>query len=138
MKTILIPVDFSDHSTPTYKFAIKIAGQTTPTQLVFLHSYNDQIMLPDSGMNMGFDNDSYLNMELIEEFKQLANNGMKKLKTEVENYLADNELTNFGIKTIVEAGDTGWEISTICKSIIPNYIVMGTQGTGKMYQQYYH
>ncbi len=131
MKTILIPVDFSDHSTPTYKFTIKIAGQTTPTQLVFLHSYSDQVMLPDSGMNMGFDNDSYLNMELIEEFKQLANSGMQKLKTEVEKYLAENKLTNFEIKTIVEAGDTSWEISSICKSIIPNYIVMGTQGTGK-------
>jgi len=131
MKTILIPVDFSDHSSPTYKFAIKIGGSKINTQLVFLHSYNDQIMIPDSGMNTGFDNDSYMNMQLIEEFKQLADSNMENLKTEVENYLADNKLENYTIKTIVEGGDPGWEISSVCTDITPNLIVMGTQGAGK-------
>jgi len=131
MKTILIPVDFSDHASPTYKLAIKIAGSETNTQLYFLHSYNDQIMIPDSGMNTGFDNDTYVNMQLIEEFKQLAENNMANLKTKVENYLADNKLNNFTIKTMVEGGDPGWEITSVCDDIKPNFIVMGTQGTGK-------
>ena len=131
MKTILIPVDFSDHASPTYKFAIKIAGAEISTQLVFLHSYNDQIMIPDSGMNTGFDNDSYMNMQLIEEFKQLADNNMKDLKNEVEKYLANNNLSNYTIKTIVEGGDPGWEIRSVCDDIKPNLIVMGTQGSGK-------
>ncbi len=131
MKTILIPVDFSDHASPTYKFAIKIGGNKTNTQLVFLHSYNDQIMIPDSGMNTGFDNDSYMNMQLIEEFKQLAENNMNNLKTEVESYLTDNKLENYTIKTMVEGGDPGWEITSVCNDITPNLIVMGTQGAGK-------
>ncbi len=131
MKTILIPVDFSDHASPTYKFAIKIAGSKNSTQLVLLHSYNDQIMIPDSGMNTGFDNDTYMNMQLIEEFKQLAENNMNNLKTEVEKYLADNKLDNYTIKTMVEGGDPSWEITSICDDIKPNLIVMGTQGAGK-------
>jgi nucleotide-binding universal stress UspA family protein len=131
MKTILIPVDFSDHASPTYQFAIKIAGSKIKTQLIFLHSYNDQIMIPDSGMNTGFDNDTYMNMQLIEEFKQLAENNMNNFKTEVENYLKDNNFDNYTIKTMVEGGDPSWEITSICDEIKPSLIVMGTQGAGK-------
>lgn len=131
MKTILIPVDFSDHSVPTYKLAIKIAGSKDKTQLVFLHSYNDQIMIPDSGMNAGFETDSYMNMQLIEEFKQLADNNMNNLKAEVIKFLDSNNLSNFSIKTIVEGGDASWEITSVCDDIKPNLIIMGTQGTGK-------
>ncbi len=131
MKTILIPVDFSDHASPTYKFAIKIGGTKSSVKLVFLHSYNDQIMIPDSGMNTGLDNDTYMNMQLIEEFKQLAENNMDSLITEVKEYLADNKLNNYTITTMVEGGDPGWEITNICDDIKPDLIIMGTQGSGK-------
>ncbi|MFK5854644.1 MAG: universal stress protein [Bacteroidota bacterium] len=131
MKTILIPVDFSDHASPTYKFAIKIAGTKTSTELVFLHSYNDQIMIPDSAMSSEFNSDSYMNMQLIEEFKKLAENNMKKLSNEVKEYLKTKSLNNFSIKTIVEGGDPDWEIRSVCDEIKPSLIVMGTQGNGK-------
>ena len=131
MKTILIPVDFSDHVSPTYKFAIKIGGTKPSVKLIFLHSYNDQIMIPDSGMNTGLDNDTYMNMQLIEEFKQLAENNMDSLKTEVNEYLTDKKLDNYTITTMVEGSDPGWEITSICDEIKPDLIIMGTQGSGK-------
>ena len=131
MKTILIPVDFSEHTTSTYKFAIRMAGATTVTQLTFLHSYNDQLLIPDSGLNTGFDNDAYTNIQLIEEFKQLAENNMVQLKSEVSTFLTENKLENISVVTIVTGGDPGWEISSVCNDINPDFIVMGTQGAGK-------
>lgn len=131
MKTILIPVDFSDHAMPTYRFAIRIAGTAANARLFFLHSYNDQLMIPDSGLNTGFDNDAYMNMQLIDEFKQLSENNMEKLKAEVEGYLSDNKIDNISVSTLVAGGDPGWEITSVCNDIKPEFIVMGTQGAGK-------
>ena len=130
MKTILLPVDFSDHSIYTYKYAIKIAGTTTTTKLYFQHSFNDQLAIPDASINTGFDNETFLNMQLVEEFRKQAINNMKKLKNEVEKYLKQNELTNFIIETDVMGGDPGWEITNLCKQLIPEVIVMGTRGNG--------
>ena len=131
MKTILIPVDFSEHTTSTFKFAIRMAGATTVTQLTLLHSYNDQLLIPDSGLNTGFDNDAYTNIQLIEEFKQLAENNMVQLKAEVNGFLTENKLDNIKVSTIVTGGDPGWEITSVCNDINPDFIVMGTQGAGK-------
>lgn len=131
MKTILIPVDFSDHAVPTYKFAIRLAGTVSKTRLFFLHSFNDQLLIPDSTLNSGFENDTYMNMQLIEEFKKQAENNMKQLKTEVEIFLSENSLSNFKIETLVEGGDPGWEIKSTSKDIKAELIIMGTQGAGK-------
>ncbi len=35
------------------------------------------------------------------------------------------------METLVEGGDPGWEIASVCKDIEATLIVMGTQGTGK-------
>ncbi len=131
MNTILIPIDFSENASPTYKFATNLGGRETKIQLVFLHTYNDQIILNDSGLNSGLENDTYVNMQLIEEFKQIAEVNMANLKADVIKFLADNELTNYSIKTIVEGGDAGWEITNICNDINPDIIIMGRQGVGK-------
>ena len=131
MKTILIPVDFSDHSVSTYKFAIEIAGTRNQIKLYFHHSFNDQMIIPDPSINSGFDNDTYLNMQLVEEFRKQAEKSMENLKLEVEDYLKQNQLTNFTIETSVTGGDPSWETRNLCDEIIPEFIVMGTQGNGK-------
>lgn len=131
MRTILIPIDFSDHATPTYKYAIRLAGTDIKTRLFLLHSFNDQLLMQDSNMDDGFNNDTFMNIQLIEEFRKQAENNMKQLKAEVEKYLAENSLVNFKIETLVEGGDPGWEITSVRKEIEAELIVMGTQGTGK-------
>jgi|AntAceMinimDraft_14_1070370.scaffolds.fasta_scaffold15625_3 nucleotide-binding universal stress UspA family protein len=131
MKTILIPVDFSEHAAPTYKFATRLAGTVEKTRLFFFHSFNDQLLIPDSTLNSGFDNDTFMNMQLIEEFKEQAENNISQLKTEVEIYLSDHSLTNFIVETLVEGGDPKWEITSVRKDINADLIIMGTQGTGK-------
>ncbi len=131
MKTILIPVDFSDHSVSTYKFAIKIAGHEAKTRLYFQHSFNDQIVIPDPSINSGFDNETYLNMQLVEEFRNQAEKQMKVLKDEVIDFLKQNHLSNFKVETLVTGGDPSWEITNLCDEVNPEFIVMGTQGNGK-------
>ena len=131
MTTILIPVDFSEHTKPSYKFAISLAGTTKNTRLFFLHSFNDQLLIPDSTLNSGFDNDTFMNMQLIEEFKKQAENNMNRLKNEVVKYLNDNSLDNFKVESLVEGGDPGWEITSVRNDIEAELIVMGTQGAGK-------
>lgn len=131
MKTILLPVDFSDHSVSTYKYAIKIAGEHEKTVLFFHHSYNDQITAPDPGIGSGFDNESFLNMQLIEEFRTQSIRSMNKLISEVKEYIQNNQLTNFEIKHSIEGGNPDWEIMNICSEIMPDFVIMGTQGAGK-------
>ena len=131
MKTILLPVDFSDNSVSTYKYAINLAGTNTPTLLHFHHSYNDQIAAPDPGISSGFDNESFLNMQLIEEFRKQSLSNMNKLISTVKSYLAENNITNFSIESSVDGGDPDWEILSISKEIKPEIIIMGTQGAGK-------
>lgn len=131
MRTILLPVDFSDHSVATYKYAIKIAGTTVPTKLYLHHSYNDQITVPDPGFSSGFDSESFLNVQLIEEFRKRAEVNMEKLHIEVINYLESNKIKKITVDTSVTGGDPDWEIISYCKEINPDMIVMGTQGSGK-------
>lgn len=131
MKTILIPIDFSDHSVSTYKYAVKIIGNESDAKLLLHHSYNDQVTVPDPGMNSGFDNESFLNMQLIEEFRKQAEIKMENLKNEVINFLDENKLNNIMVETSVTGGGPDWEILGLCNDIKPDLVVMGTQGTGK-------
>jgi len=131
MKTILIPVDFSDHSVSTFKYAISIAGTEKLTKLHFHHSYNDQIAAPDPGLSSGFDNDSFLNVQLIEEFRKQAEHNMKSLTNNVTKYLEEHQISNMEVESSISGGDADWEILNCCREVNPDFIVMGTQGTGK-------
>lgn len=131
MKTILLPVDFSEHTSPAYKFAVNLLGNETPVKLLFVHSYNDQILVTDTGIGGTFENDAFMNVQLIEEFKQQAEQNMKMLKSEVENFLEGNNFTNFTVSTLVGGGDPEDEVEEVCNEVKPDFLVMGTQGQGK-------
>ncbi len=131
MKTILLPVDFSDHSITTYKYAIKIAGNEVPARLLLQHTVSDQIAIPDSELDGGFDANITLNMRLFDEFKKQSEKEMELLVNEVNDYLKDNNFTNFSIESRISTGIPSFDITDICYEIKPEFIVMGTQGAGK-------
>lgn len=131
MKTILIPIDFSEHSFSTFKYAVMIAGKSIKTKLHIHHSYNDQIATPDPGINSGFDNESFLNIELIDELRNQAIKNMEDFVKKAVKYLEQNKISNLIIDNSVEGGEPDWEILSICDSVSPVLIVMGTQGKGK-------
>lgn len=131
MKTILLPVDFSEHTSPAYKFVVNLLGDKISVKLLFVHSYNDQILVTDTGIGGTFENDAFMNVQLIEEFKQQSEHNMQQLKSEVENYLTGQKLTNFTVETRVSGGDPEAEVEEVCSEVIPDLLVMGTQGQGK-------
>ncbi len=130
MKTILIPLDFSEGSLTTCKYAILMAG-SEKTQLFLFHIYPDQLMIPDSSFPVGIDSDSFLNIEFIDELRKQANENMLAFSEELKNHLAKENLDNIEIDHLVTGGDAEWEIKEICNNIEPEFIVMGTRGEGK-------
>jgi len=131
MKTMLIPVDFSENSLITCKYAIKIAGATTPTTLHLLHIYPDQLMIPDSSFPSGIDSDAFMNVQFIEELKQQSEIRMTGLLQETEAYLVENKINNITLSHSITGGDAEWEIRNLCDDLHPDIIVMGTHGAGK-------
>ncbi|MDP2723361.1 MAG: universal stress protein [Bacteroidales bacterium] len=131
MKTILIPVDFSENSIVTCKYAIKIAGITNPTTLHFLHIYPDQLMIPDSSFPSGIDSDAFMNVQFIEELRQQSERNMADLVKDVNAYLEEKKVTTITLSHTITGGDPEWEIRNLVDDLKPDIIVMGTHGTGK-------
>ncbi|MCF8349048.1 MAG: universal stress protein [Bacteroidales bacterium] len=131
MKTILIPVDFSDNSLITCKYAIKIAGQNHLTKLHLLHIYPDQLMIPDSSFPSGIDSDAFMNVQFIEELRNQSEESMKSLVSDLEKIVAESKQSNLIVTHSITGGDPEWEIRNACEELKPEIIVMGTHGTGK-------
>ena len=130
MKTFLIPVDFSENTLTTCKHAIYLTGRQK-SKLFLFHIYPDQIIVPDSSLPVGIDNDAFLNIEFIETLRKQAEENMKDLKAEVDELIKTMAYANIEVSHIVTGGDPEWEIRSICEEINPELIVMGTEGEGK-------
>ena len=130
MKTFLIPVDFSENTLPTCKRAIYLTGQQK-AKLFLFHIYPDQIIVPDSSLPVGIDNDAFLNVEFIATLRKQAKENMLNLITEIEALIKTMGYANIEVSHLVTGGDPEWEIRSICEEINPNLIVMGTEGEGK-------
>ena len=130
MNTFLIPVDFSEGSLTTCKYAILLGG-SEKSRIFLFHIYPDQLMIPDSSFPVGIDSDTFLNIEFIDELRKQAIENMLAFASELKNYLAKQNLDNFEIDHLVTGGDPEWEIKEICNDIDPSVIIMGTRGEGK-------
>lgn len=130
MRTILIPIDFSDGSMQSCQFAIELCG-SKPAKLMLFHIYPDQLMIPDSSFPVGVDSDSFLNSEFISELRKQSEKNMETFIHNLKDYLEKNKLDNFKLKHSIVGGDPEWEIQEVIKEIKPDFIVMGTRGEGK-------
>ncbi len=131
MKTFFIPIDFSEHSFVILKYALLIAGKEKAINCHIHNSYNDQIATPDPGISGGFDNESFLNIELIDELRNQSLRNMNEFISKSKKYLKDNGYGNITIEHSVEGGDPEWEILSVCREFKPDLIVMGTHGRGR-------
>ncbi len=129
MKSILIPVDFSEGSFHSCRYALELIEDQRVTLHLF-HIYNDQIMLPDAGMPEAMDNEMFLNTDLIMALKEQAEQQMKELKKQVESLIKTSG-KQASVRTLLQGGDPRWEITETCKELHPDLLVMGTRGTGK-------
>lgn len=130
MKTILIPIDFSDNTLITCRYAMQIAGNEK-TKLFLFHIYPNQIMVPDSSFPTGIDSDTFINAEFITELRSLAEKNMISLVDEVKLMQDKEDRPNIIIDHMITGGEPEYEINQLCDSLNPDMIIMGTRGEGK-------
>ncbi len=129
MKTILIPVDFSEGSLHSCKYAMKLTGNQKVTFHLF-HIYNDQVMVPDSGLPEAMDTDVFFNSDIVLALKEQAEQQMATLKKEVKKLIKSSG-QEIAVSTSLQGGDPRWEITEICTELQPDMVIMGTRGMGK-------
>lgn len=130
MNTILIPVDFSESTEVSLKYALQFTNATKNTLFLF-HIYADQLMIPDSSFPTGIDSDSLLNTEFIMELRKQAELNMEKLVEDLKSIIRKTDAKNIAVESFVTGGDPEWEINEICQKLEPTLIIMGTRGDGK-------
>jgi len=129
MKTILIPVDFSDGSLHSCKYAMRLSGNQKVKFHLF-HIYNDQVMIPDSGLPEAMDSDVFFNSDIVLALKEQAENQMTELEKQVKKLIRDSG-QNIPVTSSLQGGDPRWEITEICEELQPEMVIMGTRGQGK-------
>jgi len=131
MKRILIPVDFSQGSLNTCKYAIEIVTKKEPVTLWLFHVYADQMLYMPTSDPDGMMSTPMMSMEFSEEIKKIAVDSMAKLKNEVSDYLIEKGYTNITVNKFLVSGDPEWLVEDICEELDADGIIMSTSGTGE-------
>ncbi len=131
MKSVLIPVDFSESSLSTCKYAIETVPKNDPVSIWLFHVYADQFIFQPLYDLDGFLVDPVVDVELFEEMKKIAKENMKKLKTDVEKYIDEKGYKKLTVKSFMVPGDPEWMIQDVCDELDADVIVMSTRGAGK-------
>lgn len=130
MKSILIPVDFSENTINTCRYALQFTGREK-TRFLLFHIYPNQLMVADSSFPTGIDTDTFINTEYINELRDVAQENMKGLVNDFKKIVEDKGVNNATVEDMVVGGDPEYEIQQICEEIEPGMIIMGTRGAGK-------
>ncbi len=130
MKRILIPVDFSESSFNSCRYAIEIATKKEPVSLWLFHVIIDQTFYNPSTDPDGMMAAPIISIEFAEELKELAETNMARLKKQVEDYIAEKGYANFTVNKFMISGDPEWLVEDVCEEINSDGIVMSTSGTG--------
>ncbi len=129
MKTVLIPVDFSESSINSCKYAFDFLGKDEALVHLF-HIYNDQVLIPDSSFaGSGIEADTFFNTDIIQALKQQAESEMEAFKLELKKVIEKRKL-NIELKHTILGGDPRWEITETIEELQPDIVIMGTEGKG--------
>lgn len=129
MKTVLIPVDFSESSINSCKYAFDFLGKDEALVHLF-HIYNDQVLIPDSSFaGNGIETDTFFNTDIIQALKQQAESEMEALKLELKK-ITEKKKLNIELKYTILGGDPRWEIAETIEELQPDIVIMGTEGKG--------
>jgi len=129
MKTILIPVDFSEGSLHSCIYAMKLADNQKVTFHLF-HIYNDQVMVPDSGLPEAMDTDVFFNSDIVLALKEQAKQQLAEIERQVKKLIKASG-QDISVTSSLQGGDPRWEITETCKELEPDLVIMGTRGIGK-------
>ncbi len=131
MQKILVPVDFSEGSLLSVKYAVFVAGNRK-TDIHLFHIYSDMVIVPDSSFTDGMDNSgAFFAEDLLVSLKEQAEKNMTALKDEAQKFLSDKLTDKIKISTSLTGGDPIWEIEDTIENLKPDMVIMGTRGRGK-------
>ena len=129
MKKILVPVDFSNHTDITCRYAIEFAKAYGAAIMLF-HTYFDQIIIADTSFPDTLDMSTIYNEELMKEIFRQAERNMLELEEKLNALIKKENLDNITLSTKVTGGEIEHELKEICIEFHPDLVVMGTTGKG--------
>jgi nucleotide-binding universal stress UspA family protein len=118
MKTILVPVDFSDISKNAAVYARELAQQLNSTKIILYNAYQAPVVAEPTMPVM--------QMMDIDTLKEISNEGMKEFKASLKQSVPDiqiEDVTEFAVLPNV--------IGELCERTGAELIVMGITGASK-------
>ncbi|MBW6459022.1 MAG: universal stress protein [Bacteroidales bacterium] len=130
MKKILVPVDFSNHTATSIRYARNIA-RVTGSEIILFHSFFDQIYFSNGGFSTGFESGMMLTDQIIRDFYRQKEEGLQKLADELITGSGEKGDAGIKVSTKTESGDPEVQIMQTIGQVNPDLIVMGSGGMGK-------
>ena len=129
MKKILVPVDFSNHTDITCRYAIEFA-KAYGAEIKLFHTYFDQIIIADTSFPDTLDMSTLYNEELMKEIYRQAERNMLDLEDKLNSLIKKENLDNVILSSNVTGGEIEHELKEMCTEFHPDLVVMGTTGKG--------
>ncbi|NCU34495.1 universal stress protein [Candidatus Falkowbacteria bacterium] len=129
MKKILVPVDFSEHTSTVCNFALEII-KSTGGELRLFHAYFDFMIVHNSGIPYSIHAGELYNQEMLIKIREDAKADMEKLVASLGEQLERKNITNVRIVHTLTGGMPEEEILNISETYAPDLIIMGTRGKG--------
>ncbi len=114
MKLIIIPTDFSPVAENAMQYGIEMAKAVNASVLL-LHVYQVPVTISDTPIVL----------VSVDELKKNAEDQLGSLKSSLQK----NEAASLKIDTEVRMGNVTDELESICETIMPFAVVMGTRGS---------
>ncbi|MBI9039342.1 MAG: universal stress protein [Bacteroidales bacterium] len=130
MKKILVPVDFSEHTEISCKYALEIAKKFN-SEIRLFYSYFDQIIVTDSSFPTSVDTGTMLNEQLMRDIEVIAKNDIREIQTKISNEIHKEHIKEVKVTYTIVPGEAEFEIQEICDEYKPDLIIMGSSGKGK-------
>jgi nucleotide-binding universal stress UspA family protein len=129
-RSILVPVDFSEHSNKAVRIAFEIALQHK-AQISFLHSYIDPYVTGNVQLSDALTFDLAADSEARKQIEQTAQNLMQHFAERVREKIKRSELPAVKFSTHVVEGVPEDAIVDFAKENAPYLVVMGTRGAAR-------
>ncbi|HAQ65726.1 MAG TPA: hypothetical protein DCR43_07740 [Bacteroidales bacterium] len=127
MKKILVPVDFSDHTDVTCRYAVAIAS-ANGGEIMLFHTYFDQMIITGGTYPDSIAAQAAVDVQMIAEIRETAEKEMEKLVESIKKIIDPQAVVN--VVWSMEGGDAATGIVEICTTYYPDLIIIGAQGRG--------
>lgn len=124
MKTILVPVDYSETAKNAVLYALQLASQINATKIVLYNAYQtppviaETAVMPAAAMPF-FD---------VEDYASISKTGMQRFKDSIQSFCP----SGVEIEQQTEYAELGNDINDVCEQTNASLIVMGITVTSKI------